>query len=89
MLNIKRLKDLRVKRGISQEDLARSLNLTKSSICCYEKGLRVPALETLINLADYFEVSVDYLLGRDVLVKNKDTKKLEYISFEEYNKLIK
>lgn len=89
MINIKRLKDLRVKRGISQEELARSLNLTKSTICCYEKGLRVPTLETLVNLADFFEVSVDYLLGRDILIKNKDTRKLEYISYEEYNKISK
>ena len=48
----------------------------------------MPSLEVLIKLSDYFEVSIDYLLGRDVLVRNKKTRKLEFVSEEEYEKIV-
>lgn len=59
-----RLKELREKRGISQVRLAIELNLNQNSISRYESGAREADYATLITIADYFNVSLDYLLGR-------------------------
>lgn len=59
-----RLKELREKRGISQLKLAMDLGLNQNSISRYETGAREADYKTLIALADYFDVSIDYLLGR-------------------------
>ncbi|MBR2889895.1 MAG: helix-turn-helix transcriptional regulator [Oscillospiraceae bacterium] len=59
-----RLKELRVKRRISQVKLALDLNMSQNSISRYETGEREADYDTLIALADYFGVSIDYLLGR-------------------------
>ena len=57
----KRLKELRVSRGLAQDDLARELNLVKSSISMYENGKRKPSFEVLEAIADYFNVNMDTL----------------------------
>lgn len=59
-----RLKELRKKKGISQLRLATDLNTTQNTISRYETGEREPGIEELLKIADYFNVSVDYLLGR-------------------------
>ena len=59
-----RLKELRKKKGISQLRLATDLNTTQNTISRYETGEREPGINELIMLADYFNVSVDYLIGR-------------------------
>ena len=59
-----RLKELREKRRLSQITLAMELNLNQNSISRYENGEREADYATLIAIADYFHVSVDYLLGR-------------------------
>lgn len=59
-----RLKELRKKRRMSQVMLAMELNMNQNSISRYETGEREADYKTLIALADYFNVSVDYLLGR-------------------------
>ena len=59
-----RLKELRKKRGISQLKLAMDLNMNQNSVSRYETGEREADYKTLIALADYFDVSVDYLLER-------------------------
>ena len=59
-----RLKELRKSRGISQLKLAIDLNMNQNSISRYENGEREADSATLILFADYFDVSVDYLLGR-------------------------
>ena len=59
-----RLKELRTKRGISQLKLALDLHMNQNSISRYETGEREADYATLIRFADYFDVSVDYLLGR-------------------------
>lgn len=59
-----RIKDLRKERNITQSDLAKILNVTQDSISLWEKNKRVPDTQYIIQLADYFEVSTDYLLGR-------------------------
>lgn len=59
-----RLKELRKKKKISQLKLALDLNLNQNTISRYENLEREADYDTLIKLANYFDVSIDYLLGR-------------------------
>ncbi len=56
---------LRVQNNLTQRDLANKLNTTNSTICDWEKGRCEPSIYDLIKLADIFNCSVDYLLGRE------------------------
>lgn len=60
-----RLKELRKTKDITQEELAKQLQLSPSAIGMYETGRREPDFETLQRIADYFHVSTDYILGRE------------------------
>ncbi|MBQ3523233.1 MAG: helix-turn-helix transcriptional regulator [Clostridia bacterium] len=59
-----RLKELRKEKGITQQKLALDLNTTQNSISRYESGLRPLDANMLMKIADYFNVSVDYILER-------------------------
>lgn len=59
-----RIKELRNERHITQLKMALDLNMSQNTISRYENGEREPGIAELIRLADYFHVSVDYLLGR-------------------------
>ncbi|MDO7907197.1 helix-turn-helix transcriptional regulator [Paenibacillus sp. JX-17] len=59
-----RIAELREQRGLTQEELAGSLGITRASLSHYEKNRRKPDFETLTKIADIFEVSIDYLIGR-------------------------
>ena len=59
-----RLKELRTKRKISQLKLAFDLNMNQNTISRYENMEREADYRALIKFADYFDVSLDYLLGR-------------------------
>lgn len=59
-----RLKELRKSKGISQLALATDLNANQNTISRYETGEREPGIMELIKIADYFHVSIDYLVGR-------------------------
>ncbi|HIT10592.1 MAG TPA: helix-turn-helix transcriptional regulator [Candidatus Onthousia faecigallinarum] len=84
MLVGKRLKELRLEKGLTQRELGQQINVTKVSICCYENGTRTPTLETLSELEKFFQVDLNYLLGNDVKVKNKEKKEQEiFMSSEE------
>lgn len=58
------LKDLRKSFGLTQDELAKKLKLSRSTIGMYEKGAREPDFETLELIADFFNVDINYLLGR-------------------------
>lgn len=58
------IKELRTKYGKTQEDIAKYLEVAPQTIYKYEKGINQPDLNTLSKLAEYFNVSTDYLLGR-------------------------
>ena len=60
-----RLKELRKERGLKQKDLATVLQVAPQSIGYYENLINKPDPEMLIKIADYFNVSIDYLLGRE------------------------
>ena len=68
-----RLRELRTKRELSQQQLATALGISKSAISMYEIGEREPDFETLEAIADLFNVDMNYLLGDD----NKSTYYLE------------
>lgn len=81
-----RLKFLRTQKGLSQQALAERLGcVSKSSINMYERGDREPGLETIEAIADFFNVDLDYLLGksetqsryRDVILGIEQAKKNE------------
>lgn len=59
-----RLKEIRKSRGVTQLKLAMDLNISQNTISRYETGEREADYATLIRLADYFNVSIDYLLER-------------------------
>ncbi|MBQ7505107.1 MAG: helix-turn-helix transcriptional regulator [Ruminococcus sp.] len=58
------ISNLRKKRGLSQKDAAAELGISQSLLSHYEKGIRECGLEFLVKIAEYYEVSTDYLLGR-------------------------
>lgn len=75
------LKFLRKQKGLTQQTMAEMINTSRSCISNYESGSREPDNETLKNLADYFDVSVDFLFGRSEIRKtvksDKDLRSLE------------
>ena len=58
------LKGLRIKSGLTQQEMADKLNISRSSIGMYENGEREPSFELLEIIADYFNVDMNYLLGK-------------------------
>ncbi|GFN30738.1 helix-turn-helix transcriptional regulator [Paenibacillus xylaniclasticus] len=58
-----RLRELRLKRNLSQEEVARQIGITRSAYSHYEINNRQPVYDTLIKLSAYFEVSIDYIIG--------------------------
>ncbi len=60
-----RLKELRAARGYSQSELAEKLHVSKSTISMIEAGARKPSLEVLEMIADFFNVTIDYLRGTE------------------------
>lgn len=59
-----KLKELRIMNGKSQEDLAKYLDIKRTQVSNYELSISKPSLEIAEKIADYFQVSLDYLLGR-------------------------
>ncbi len=64
-----KIKELRLSKGVSQQKVADFLNVSQQAYANYESGKRKPEYDLLLRLADFFDVSVDYILGRT------DTKK--------------
>ena len=99
----KRVRELRVKKGLSQQELGNAIGVTKVSVCGYESGCRIPNLEKLAKLADTLGTTTDYLLGREIVVNNVENKTyIGSVSYEDvglimelrhypnlYNKLLK
>ena len=69
--------DLRKSKELTQKELAQKIGYTNSTICDWEKGRSEPSIEALNNLADFFDVSVDYLMGRedDLVIKGYEPVK--------------
>ena len=89
----KRIKELRLEKRITQSELSNYLGLTPKMVSFYELEQRFPPQDMIIKLADYFNVSADYLLGRSD-IRNPDKLLKEYSSlylenFEEFEKHIR
>jgi transcriptional regulator with XRE-family HTH domain len=83
-----RLKHLRKNKELTQEKLAEVLNISKSSISMYENGNREPDFENLEIIADFFNVDLNYLLGKSDLMNTsnqivKNSKEIERINVPE------
>ncbi len=76
MFKGERLKKLRKNKKLTQTDLGTILGLDKSTICCYEKGTRQPPIEIIIDFMQIFNVSADYLLGTEHLIKTVEDPNL-------------
>ena len=89
----KRLIQLREQRGITQQELADKLKITRQSLSLYEKAERTINIELLARIADFFNVSTDYLMGRtDTATMNEDIQtacKITGLSEEAINKFAK
>ncbi len=59
-----RIRELRLERGLTQEEVGEIIGVKRYSVYSYEKGRACPEMKGLVALADYFEVSIDYLAGR-------------------------
>lgn len=59
-----RIRELRKQKGVSQKELSIELSLSQPTVCAWEKGVKEPSSKSALKLADYFGVSMDYLLGR-------------------------
>jgi len=57
------IKNLRQQCGMTQSDLARKLNITRSSVNAWKMGISVPSTQLVVELAEVFKVSTDYILG--------------------------
>lgn len=64
------LKELRTRSGFSQQELANTLGVSRSSISMFERGEREPNIEILELIADYFNVDMNYLLGNSNYTTN-------------------
>ena len=83
MINGSRLKKLRKEKGLTQTELGEMLGVGKSAVCCYEKELRSPSSETIMDLVNIFAVSSDYILGTDKIAVVTVSKDKKYIPMTE------
>lgn len=78
--NMNNLKKLRVEKHMSQVQLAMRINASQSTVSFYETGERIPDANALIELAQIFGCSVDYLLGRSKIKYTADQMAMESLS---------
>ena len=82
MINLgEKIKNLREERDLKQKDLAEILNISVSNISKYESSDMVPSLEVFKKIAEYFDVSADYLIGLTARKKSND--------FDRFNELLR
>ena len=67
----KKLKELRAQAKLSQSQLANDIKVSQSSIGYWERGEKVPSVDMIQKLADYFQVSADYLIDTEYVTKKK------------------
>lgn len=71
MTSKERIKELRTRKKLTQKQLAEKTGLSERGIQNYELGERVPTLQVAIALADFFDVSLDYLVGRSDVAERR------------------
>lgn len=89
----KNLRIIRKKNGLTQGELAEQINLSRSTYNAYEQEICEPSLETLCNLANFFKISLDELVGRDFAqagteLENELLKTVKQLSLVEQAKVL-
>lgn len=74
-----RIKELRERSGLTQTELAKKMGVTRSSVNGWEMGVSIPSIMKLVELAMFFHVSTDYLLG----MENKNRLDVDTLTDEE------
>lgn len=69
-----KIKALREKKGLSQTEVAQKLNIQQGSYSNYERGKRTPDIEALKRIANFYNVSADYLIDNDIKNESEITK---------------
>lgn len=77
----KKLKELRKENNLTQLELAKILDVSKTTICQWETSKQEPSLEIISKLAYYFDVTTDYLLG----IEDESGKKIKLVNKNIYN----
>lgn len=76
-----KIKNLRLEKGYDQQDICEFLNIEQSTLSNYENNRRTPKLEMIAKMADFFGVTTDYLLDREVELTKKDNMEIdEYLN---------
>ncbi len=78
----KRITDLRENRNLLQKDIAKIFEVEQATVSNWEKGKRVPDSDMLIKIANFFDVSIDFLLGNDKKTKKYSETEEEIIEKE-------
>ena len=82
---MKNLKLLREEKGVSQQKVAEAINSNQQSIHKYENGGYEPDIQTLIQIAEYFETSIDFLVGRTEIRRKIEPVNEYELNFDEAN----
>lgn len=86
-----RIKETRIRRRLSQKELAEKINKRKSAVCGYETNAQIPPLEVLVSIASVLNVSLDYLVGFDeagsISLRNlsEQQRNITNLLFDEYS----
>lgn len=73
-----RLEMLRKENNLSQNELAKKINMTQQRISAYEKGKREPDIETLKQFADFFQCTIDYITGKSDIRNPEELKNVQF-----------
>lgn len=84
----KRLKDMRRDKGKTQDEMSKLLNIRRSTYGEYERGKIVPPIDKMKVLADYFGVSVDYLMGNTNFQTHEERNEINPLDISKQMKLI-
>lgn len=79
MVFASKLREVRIRRALTQQSVAEAINVSLRAYQFYEQGTREPSLDALIRLADFLNVSVDYLLGRDAYLNSLGVSVNEFL----------
>lgn len=76
-----KITQLRKEKGLSQTDLAEAIKASREAISKYERGEAIPSVEVAARIADVFEVTIDFLIGKNhnLAVDNKTLKRMQDI----------
>ena len=86
MLLHERIKDLRLSRNLTQEQLAQELHISRSAYALYETGKRQLGYDILCTIADFYQVNIDYLFGRTDNLYFRGKENIHWMLQLEYNR---